>query len=162
MRVLFKSRDPEAIAMHELVKARSEFVFRRRAWLISRATVSLSDINGPRGGLDKRCQVELQVDRERIVMATSIVRDWRGAIDLALAKAVKSLVRKRDNLKPTRRLRVQHEDDRCGERVRLIAPSNPAAQDSFPAMTVARFHSTRACAFPACRDPSAAFPVTRR
>jgi ribosome-associated translation inhibitor RaiA len=107
MRVLFKSRDPEAIAMHELAKARSEFVFRRLAWLISRATVSLSDINGPRGGVDKRCQVEVQVDRERTVVATSIARDWRGAIDLALAKAVKTLVRKRGNLKPTRRLRAR-------------------------------------------------------
>jgi ribosome-associated translation inhibitor RaiA len=107
MRVLFKSRDPEAIAMHELAKARSEFVFRRLAWLISKATVSLSDINGPRGGVDKRCQVEVQVDRTRTVVATSIARDWRGAIDLALAKAVKTLVRKRDNLKPTRRIRAR-------------------------------------------------------
>jgi ribosome-associated translation inhibitor RaiA len=107
MRVLFKSRDPEAIAMHELAKARSEFVFRRLAWLISKATVSLSDINGPRGGVDKRCQVEVQVDRKRTVVATSIARDWRGAIDLALGKAVKTLVRKRDNLKPARRLRAR-------------------------------------------------------
>ncbi|SAK48216.1 hypothetical protein AWB75_01109 [Caballeronia catudaia] len=38
MKVLFKSRDPEAIAMHELAKTRSEFVFRRLAWLISKAT----------------------------------------------------------------------------------------------------------------------------
>ena len=83
MKVLFKSRDPEAIAMHSLAKARSEFVFRRLAWLISKATVSLSDINGPRGGVDKRCQVELQVTRERSVVVTSIARDWRAAIDLA-------------------------------------------------------------------------------
>jgi ribosome-associated translation inhibitor RaiA len=102
MRILFKSRDPEAIAMHELAKARSEFVFRRLAWLISKATVSLSDINGPRGGLDKRCQVELQVSREKTVVATSIARDWRGAIDLALARAVRTLVRKREHAQPRR------------------------------------------------------------
>ncbi len=74
MKVLFKSREPEAIAMHELAKARSEFVFRRLAWLISKATVSLSDINGPRGGVDKRCQVEVQLNREHKVVATSIAR----------------------------------------------------------------------------------------
>jgi hypothetical protein len=107
MRVMFKSRDPEAIAMHDLARSRSEFVFRRLAWLISRATVSLSDINGPRGGVDKRCRVEVQVDRERTFVATSIARDWRGAIDLALAKAVKTLVRKRENLRPKRRLRAR-------------------------------------------------------
>jgi ribosome-associated translation inhibitor RaiA len=102
MRVLFKSRDPEAIAMHELAKARSEFVFRRLAWLISKATVSLSDVNGPRGGVDKRCQVEVQVNRENTVVATSIARDWRGAIDLALARAARTLVRKRQHAKPRR------------------------------------------------------------
>ncbi|KND59541.1 hypothetical protein BVER_01300 [Candidatus Burkholderia verschuerenii] len=110
MRVLFKSRDPKGIAMHELAKARSEFVFRRLAWLISKATVSLSDINGPRGGLDKRCQVEVHIDREKKVVATSIARDWRGAIDLALARAARTLVRKRENrqsVKPTRRVRAK-------------------------------------------------------
>ena len=103
MKVLFKSRDPEAIAMHELAKARSEFVFRRLAWLISKATLSLSDINGPRGGVDKRCQVEVQVNRESKVVATSIARDWRGAIDLALSRAVRTLVRRRQQLKPRTR-----------------------------------------------------------
>ncbi|WP_232477665.1 HPF/RaiA family ribosome-associated protein [Caballeronia calidae] len=107
MKVLFKSRDPEAIAMHELAQVRSEFVFRRLAWLISKATVSLSDINGPRGGVDKRCQVEVQVNRENKVVATSIARDWRGAIDLALARAVRTLVRRRQNVKPTRRVRAR-------------------------------------------------------
>jgi ribosome-associated translation inhibitor RaiA len=107
MRVLFKSREPEAIAMHELAKARSEFVFRRLAWLISKATVSLSDINGPRGGLDKRCQVEVQVDREKTVVATSIARDWKAAIDLALSRAARTLVRKRQNGRPTRRVRAR-------------------------------------------------------
>ncbi|SAK71957.1 hypothetical protein AWB79_04015 [Caballeronia hypogeia] len=107
MKVLFKFRDPEAIAMHELAQARSEFVFRRLAWLISKATVSLSDINGPRGGVDKRCQVEVQVNRENKVVATSIARDWRGAIDLALARAVRTLVRRRETVKPKRRLRAR-------------------------------------------------------
>ncbi|MDR5739510.1 MULTISPECIES: HPF/RaiA family ribosome-associated protein [unclassified Caballeronia] len=107
MKLLFKSREPEAISMHELARARSEFVFRRLAWLISRATVSLSDINGPRGGVDKRCQVELQVNREHKVVATSIARDWRGAIDLALARAVRTLVRKRQSVRPARRVRAR-------------------------------------------------------
>ncbi|WP_250528520.1 HPF/RaiA family ribosome-associated protein [Caballeronia sp. GAWG2-1] len=107
MKVLFKSREPEAIAMHELAKTRSEFVFRRLAWLISKATVSLSDINGPRGGVDKRCQVEVQIDRSNTVVATSIARDWRGAIDLALARAARTLVRKRQSAKLARRVRAQ-------------------------------------------------------
>jgi ribosome-associated translation inhibitor RaiA len=107
MKVQFKSRDPEAIAMHQLAKARSEFVFRRLAWLISKATVSLSDINGPRGGVDKRCQVEVQVSRENTVVATSIARDWKAAIDLALSRAARTLVRKRQTSKPSRRVRAR-------------------------------------------------------
>src|ERR1700761_778570 len=104
MKVLFKSRDPEAIAMHSLAKARSEFVFRRLSWLISKATVSLSDINGPRGGVDKRCQVQVQTPDAQPVVVTSIARDWRGALDLALSRAARAIVRKQQTRLAARRI----------------------------------------------------------
>ena len=58
MQVMFKSRDREAVLLRSFARQRIRFVFRRMDWLISKATVSMSDINGPRGGLDKRCQVQ--------------------------------------------------------------------------------------------------------
>ena len=66
---------------------------RRLAWLVPRAKVQLSDVNGPRGGVDKRCQVELSTDGSGTVVITSLARDWRSALDSALSRAARVLVR---------------------------------------------------------------------
>lgn len=93
MQVVFESRDPEAARLRELAIHRVRFSMRRLAWWVPRAKLMLSDINGPRGGVDKRCQVELRTDGDRTVVITAIARDWRSAIDSALARAVRALVR---------------------------------------------------------------------
>jgi hypothetical protein len=93
MQVVFESRDPEAARLRELAVHRVRFAMRRLAWWVPRAKLMLSDINGPRGGVDKRCQVELRTDGERTVVITAIARDWRSAIDNALTRAVRALVR---------------------------------------------------------------------
>ena len=93
MQVVFESRDPEGARLRELAVQRVRFVMRRLTWLVPRAKVLLSDINGPRGGLDKRCQVELRTDGDRSVVMTAIARDWRSALDNALARAARALVR---------------------------------------------------------------------
>ena len=107
MQVLFESRDPEAAQMRELAERRVKFVMRRLTWLVPRAKVQLSDINGPRGGLDKRCQVELKTDSAGTVVITSIARDWRSALDSALIRAARALVRiwrrTRSSERPSRR-----------------------------------------------------------
>lgn len=59
MHVLFKSRNPQATDLRDLAERRVRFVLRRLSRLVPRAEVQLSDLNGPRGGVDKRCQVEL-------------------------------------------------------------------------------------------------------
>lgn len=93
MQVVFESRDPEGARLRPLAEQRVRFVMRRLAWLVPRARVLLSDTNGPRGGVDKRCQVELRTDGDRQVVITSIARDWRSALDSALARAARALVR---------------------------------------------------------------------
>lgn len=93
MHVVFKARDPEAAHLDELAQRRLRFVLRRLAWLVPRATVQLSDVNGPRGGVDKRCQVELSTDGAGLVVVTSVARDWRTALDLALSRAARFLLR---------------------------------------------------------------------
>jgi hypothetical protein len=62
MQVLFKSRHPQATDLRDLTERRVRFVLRRLGWLVPRAEVQMSDVNGPRGGIDKRCQVELRTD----------------------------------------------------------------------------------------------------
>ena len=93
MQVLFESRDPHAAPLHELAERRVRFVMRRLAWLVPRARVQLSDANGPRGGVDKRCQVELKTDGAGSIVITSVARDWRSALDAALVRATRVLLR---------------------------------------------------------------------
>lgn len=93
MQVLFDTREPEAAALRRLTVRRVRFVMRRLTWLVPRARVQLSDVNGPRGGVDKRCQLELKTDRAGTVVITSLARDWRTALDRALSRAAVVLVR---------------------------------------------------------------------
>lgn len=103
MQVLFESRDPQGAQLRELAERRVRFVMRRLTWLVPRAKVQLSDVNGPRGGVDKRCQVELKTESSGTVVITSVARDWRSALDSALARAARVIVRAwRRDREPTR------------------------------------------------------------
>ncbi len=93
MQVLFKSRHPQATELRDLTERRVRFVLRRLAWLVPRAEVQMSDVNGPRGGVDKRCQVELRTDGAGSVVVASVANDWRTALDNALARAARFLMR---------------------------------------------------------------------
>jgi hypothetical protein len=93
MQVLFESRHPEGHPLRDEAVRRAKFVMRRLTWLVPRARVCLSDDNGPRGGVDKRCQVELRTRSGATVLITSVARDWRSAIDNALARAARVLMR---------------------------------------------------------------------
>lgn len=93
MQVLFKSRHPQATELRDLAERRVRFVLRRLGWLVPRAEVQMSDVNGPRGGIDKRCQVKLQTDGAGSVVVASVASDWRVALDDALARAGRFLMR---------------------------------------------------------------------
>ena len=85
MQVLFNSRHPQATQFRDLTERRVRFVLRRLGWMVPRAEVKMSDVNGPRGGIDKRCQVELRTDGAGSLVVASVANDWRAALDNALA-----------------------------------------------------------------------------
>jgi len=93
MQVLFKSRHPQAAELRDLTERRVRFALRRLGWLVPRADVQMSDVNGPRGGIDKRCQVELRTDGAGSVVVASVANNWRTALDKALARAARLLMR---------------------------------------------------------------------
>ena len=107
MQVSFESRDPEAVQLREVALRRVQFAMRRLTWMVPRARVQLSDVNGPRGGVDKRCQVELKTERNGTVVITSVARDWRTALDSALTRAAGVLLRSwrksKSKYRPTQR-----------------------------------------------------------
>ena len=105
MQVLFKSRHPQATDLRDLTERRVRFVLRRLGWLVPRAEVQMSDVNGPRGGIDKRCQVELRTDGAGSVVVASVASDWRTALDDALARAARFLLRLWRRSSDSRRMR---------------------------------------------------------
>jgi hypothetical protein len=93
MQVLFISRHPVPHELRELALRRVRFAMCRMTWMVARASVQFSDTNGPRGGIDKRCQIQLRTGRGGPVVVTSVARDWREALDGALARAKRTLLR---------------------------------------------------------------------
>ena len=93
MQIIVESRDADATPMRELSIARVRFALRRLKALVPRAKVQFSDVNGPRGGVDKRCQVELKTDSAGTVVIASLARDWRTALDRSLSRATRVLTR---------------------------------------------------------------------
>jgi putative sigma-54 modulation protein len=93
MEVLFESRAVEGAHLRDLAERRARFVLRRLAWLVRHAKVQLSDVNGTHGGVDKRCKVELHTNIPGTVVITSLERDWRAALDSALARASRTMLR---------------------------------------------------------------------
>jgi ribosome-associated translation inhibitor RaiA len=93
MQVNFESRTPDSSDLREMAIRRLQFKLRRLSWLIPRARVQFSDMNGPRGGIDKRIQVELNTDVAGTLVATSVASDWRTALEKALTRVVRLLLK---------------------------------------------------------------------
>jgi putative sigma-54 modulation protein len=93
MQVIVESRHVQGNALRSVAENRLRFVLRRLAWLVPRARLRLSDANGPRGGVDKQVQVELQLIGVRPVIVSATSRDWRAAIDTAVGRAARRMVR---------------------------------------------------------------------
>ena len=110
MQVIFESRDTEGRQFQALAEQRVRFVLRHLRWLVPQANIRLSDVNGPRGGIDKRCQVEFATQGKGRIVSTAMAADWRTALEGALARAARRTVRSvrrsqvRERMPPPQRL----------------------------------------------------------
>lgn len=105
MKVIFETRDPEAVEFRGLAVRRIRLALRRLKWLAPRTRVHLCDINGPRGGVDKRCRIEVVTDSTRPVVITAIARDWRSALHIAVARVAQTLLHNWQRTRDIRRAR---------------------------------------------------------
>jgi hypothetical protein len=103
MQIIFESRDADATQFREVSIARVRFALRRLSAMVPRAKVQFSDVNGPRGGVDKRCQVELKTENAGTVVIATLAHDWRTALNRSLIRATRVLTRSlQRNQKPAR------------------------------------------------------------
>lgn len=69
-------------------------IFARTRQKISGITVTLSDINGPRGGKDKQCKVKLNLPGAPVILVIAREDNLRKAFSSALSRANQTLKRK--------------------------------------------------------------------
>jgi len=61
---------------------------------IGKVVLRLTDINGPRGGQDKRCQLRIPLPRMRAVVIEETAADLYLAIDRSIDRAARALERR--------------------------------------------------------------------
>jgi ribosome-associated translation inhibitor RaiA len=87
---------PKSDALTEHVQNRLRFALHGFQERIRTVTIRFEDVNGPRGGIDKRCSIEL-TGAFGIAVAEARDGDFYRAADLALARAERAVAKsKRD------------------------------------------------------------------
>lgn len=77
--------------------------------------VSLSDINGPRGGIDKRCKIQVRLDGGRDVIIENVEADLYVAIDRAVDRADRAVVRQVERARHFAHTRLSTGQEARGE-----------------------------------------------
>ncbi len=92
-------------ALREYIQRRVGFALSTRDEHIQRIKVRLSDINGPRGGRDKCCQIQVVLPQLADVVVEDTELDMYVAIDRAMDRTGRTvnrkLARQRDNARTT-------------------------------------------------------------
>jgi putative sigma-54 modulation protein len=74
-------------ASHDYIERRLRFALDRFATRIRRVRVTLGDLNGPRGGIDKCCKLAISLDRSSTIVVESHGSNVYAAIDCIADKA---------------------------------------------------------------------------
>ena len=89
------------------VRNRLGFLLGRGFNRLRRVDVTLSDLNGPRGGVDKRCLIEVSIDGLCPVVVEDIQSDRYMIIDRSAGRASRTLVRRMELDNSRRRAEAQ-------------------------------------------------------
>ena len=101
---------PLTEALREHLLRRLRFALTREGETIQRVTVRLGDTNGPRGGCDKFCRIQVNLAHIGPVLVEEVGHDLYATIDRAAERAGRTVARRVDR---------RHED------VRQSQPGRP-------------------------------------
>jgi len=90
-------------ALRDQVGRRLHFQLSRFNGEISAVIVRISDINGPKGGPDKRCQVTVRGPAFGSVTIEDLSADPYSAVDMALERAARAVRRQIERTRVIRR-----------------------------------------------------------
>lgn len=80
-------------ALRTHLKRRLGFALDKVAHRVASISVRLEDVNGPKGGLDKRCRIRVAGARGGVVVVEEYASDAYVAVDLAAARAGRAVLR---------------------------------------------------------------------
>jgi len=81
-------------SMGAYIEQRLNFLLNNKYDQIKRIRVCLSDINGPRGGVDMRCQIQISLPRLKDIVIEDTETDLYIAIDKATERATRTVGRR--------------------------------------------------------------------
>lgn len=117
--------------LREHTKRRLQFALSWASHDVRKVVVRLSDINGPRGGNDKRCRIQIPLPRTPDIVIEDTESDLYVAIDRAADRAERSLAR-----------RMERQREHPHGSFKTADPCDSSdAQDIDPAPTVANVHA---------------------
>jgi len=106
MKIRIRSRhDSLSGTLAEHIVRRVEFALSRFQDRIASVGVELWDENGPRGGVDKACRVEIRPRGGDVIFAEAIDVDPYRSASRATRRSTRALVRALDKMQATRRSR---------------------------------------------------------
>jgi len=101
MRLRMAARGIElSVDLADYVRRRAHFSLGRFAGRIRSLSIRLADVNGPRGGIDKLCDVRVDVGLRQPVIVCECQASIRSAVGFALERAERA-VQRRLNLTST-------------------------------------------------------------
>jgi hypothetical protein len=80
-------------AIIDHIDRRLSFAFARSEHAIQTAAVTISDVNGPKGGIDKQCRVVIKPNGLPRIVISEKQASTRLAIDRSISRASQSLAR---------------------------------------------------------------------
>ena len=92
--------------LHEFVARRLHFALGRFGPEIQRVTVRVGDVNGPRGGMDKECRVEVKLRGLDRFLSKGCGRDFESAAACAAERVGRSVARALERRRDKRRRAV--------------------------------------------------------
>jgi putative sigma-54 modulation protein len=85
--------------IRDYTERRMQFALNRNDKYITRVQVRLADINGPRGGVDKRCQIDLGLAGRSDIVIEDVEADLYVAIDRATDRCARTLARQLERVR---------------------------------------------------------------
>jgi ribosomal subunit interface protein len=114
MQVEMKVRGiPSSPELRSFVERRLGFALDRHEERVAGVRVTLEDVNGPKGGRDKSCQVHVRLRGGQTVRATAQDADFHAAADIAVHRVARGVNRAVERLRaapPDPRKAAQHDD----------------------------------------------------